>query len=186
VAELGAQMLDAPVSGAPLTVEQGQASLMVGGDRDTFERVKPILLAIGSRATYIGPNGLAVSMKIAVNISVAVQLLAYSEGVVLAEKSGISREIAVEVMTNSVIASPLLKYRGPFVLQLPDKAWFDCAMMQKDLQLALDLGRAVAAPLPTTAVTNELLTAARALGLAQEDMAAVFNVLAGMAGLDRA
>jgi len=186
VAELGAQMLDTPVSGAPLTVEQGQASLMVGGDRDTFERVRPILLAIGPKTTYIGPSGQAVSMKLAVNISIAVQLLAYGEGVVLAEKSGIPREVAVEVMTNSVIASPLLKYRGPFVLKLPDTALFDCAMMQKDLQLALDLGRAVAAPLPSTAVTNELLTAARALGLAHEDMAAVFNVLARMAGLDMA
>jgi 3-hydroxyisobutyrate dehydrogenase-like beta-hydroxyacid dehydrogenase len=182
-AELGAQMLDAPISGAPLTVEQGQASLMVGGDRDTFERMKPILLAIGPKATYIGPSGMAVSMKLAVNISVAVQLLAYSEGVVLAEKSGIPREVAVEVLTNSVVASPLLKYRGPFVLKLPDMAWFDCAMMQKDLGLALDLGRAVAAPLPTAAATNELLTSARALGLEHEDMAAVFEVLARMAGL---
>jgi 3-hydroxyisobutyrate dehydrogenase len=184
VAELGAQMLDTPVSGAPLTVEQGQASLMVGGDRDTFERVRPILLAIGPKATYIGPSGQAVSMKLAVNISIAVQLLAYGEGVVLAEKSGIPREVAVEVMTNSVIASPLLKYRGPFVLQLPEKAWFDCAMMQKDLGLALDLGRAVEAPLPSAAVANELLTSARAMGLAHEDMAAVFEVLSRMAGLE--
>jgi 3-hydroxyisobutyrate dehydrogenase-like beta-hydroxyacid dehydrogenase len=157
---------------------------MVGGDAAAFERVKPILLNIGPKVTYVGENGLAVTIKIATNLSLAVQMLAFSEGVLLAEKAGIRRETAVEVMLNSVIASPMVKYRGPFVLKLPDEAWFDVNMMQKDLNLALELGRQFDVPLPTTAVTNEMLTAARGMGLAEQDFAALFHVLARMAGLD--
>lgn len=180
----GARMLDAPVSGSVVTLEEGKLTFMVGGDEATFVKVKPILLDIGAKATYVGGNGLAVSMKIAVNLSLAVQMLAFSEGVLLAEKSGIARDVAVDVLLNSVIASPMVKYRGPFVLQMPDEAWFDCNMMQKDLSLALELGRDVDVPLPTTAVTNEYLTAARGMGLDAEDFAIVFDVLARLAGVN--
>jgi len=183
VAARGAVMLDCPVSGSVVTLEQGQVSLMVGGDAATFERIKPILLAIGPKVTHVGANGLAVTMKIAVNLSLAVQMLAFSEGVLLAEKSGIPRATAVEVMLNSVIASPMVKYRGPFVLKLPDEAWFDVNMMQKDMLLALELGRQLDIPMPTTAVTNEMLTAARGMGLAKEDFAVVFHALAQMSGV---
>jgi len=180
----GARMLDAPVSGSVVTLEEGKLTFMVGGDEATFVNVKPILLDIGAKATYVGGNGLAVSMKIAVNLSLAVQMLAFSEGVLLAEKSGIARDVAVDVLLNSVVASPMVKYRGPFVLQMPGEAWFDCNMMQKDLTLALELGRDVDVPLPTTAVTNEYLTAARGMGLDAEDFAIVFDVLARLAGVD--
>ena len=183
VATKGAHMLDAPVSGSVITLEAGRLSLMVGGDRGAFERVLPILQDIGPKVTYVGANGLAASMKIATNLSLAVQMLAFSEGVLLAEKSGIARETAVEVLLNSVIASPMVKYRGPFVLGLPEEALFDVNMMQKDLLLALDMGRELDVPLPTTAVTNEMLTAARGMGLADKDFAVVFEVLARMAGL---
>jgi 3-hydroxyisobutyrate dehydrogenase-like beta-hydroxyacid dehydrogenase len=185
VAALGAQMLDAPVSGSVTTLEEGRLSLMVGGDRGTYERVVAILRDIGPHVTYVGANGLAASMKIATNLSLAVQMLAFSEGVLLAEKSGIARNTAVEVLLNSVIASPMVRYRGPFVLGLPEEAWFDVNMMQKDLLLALEMGRELDVPLPTTAVTNEILTAARGMGLADKDFAVVFEVLARMAGLPR-
>jgi 3-hydroxyisobutyrate dehydrogenase-like beta-hydroxyacid dehydrogenase len=179
----GASMLDAPVSGSVITLEEGKLSIMVGGDEAVFEKIKPILLNIGPKATFVGKNGLAVTMKIATNLSLAVQMLAFSEGVLLAEKSGIKRETAVEVLTNSVIASPMVKYRGPFVLGMPDEAWFDCYMMQKDMTLALELGRELNVPLPTTAVTNEFLTAARGMGLEKDDFAIVFEVLAQMSGV---
>ena len=183
VAEKGARMLDAPVSGSVATLDQGQLTFMVGGDIDVFERVKPILLDVGPKATHVGANGLAVSMKVATNLSLAVHMLAFSEGLLLAEKSGIKRETAVEVLLNSVIASPMLKYRGPFVLDMPDEAWFDVNMMQKDMGLALELGRQVDVPLPTASVTNEYLTAARGMGLADKDFAVIFEVLARMAGV---
>jgi 3-hydroxyisobutyrate dehydrogenase-like beta-hydroxyacid dehydrogenase len=185
VREAGADMVDAPVSGSVLTLEQGKLSIMVGGDRATFDRVRPLLEDIGPKVTYVGRNGLAVAMKIATNISVAVQMLAFAEGVLLAEKSGIARETAVDVMTHSAVGSPMLQYRGPFVLQLPDEAWFNTTMMQKDLRLALEMGRELGVPLPTTSTANEWLTAARAMGLAEEDFAAVFRALARASGVDR-
>ena len=180
---VGASMLDAPVSGSVVTLEQGTLSIMAAGDKAAFERVKSILQDIGPTVTHVGENGLAVSMKVATNLSLAVQMLAFSEGVVLAEKSGISREVAVEVLLSSVIASPMIKYRGPFVLSMPDDAWFDVDMMQKDLNLALELGRQLGVPLPTTAVTNEYLTAARGMGLAAQDFAVVFELLSRMSGV---
>jgi 3-hydroxyisobutyrate dehydrogenase-like beta-hydroxyacid dehydrogenase len=131
----------------------------------------------------VGDNGLALSMKIATNLSLAVQMMAFSEGVLLAEKSGIKRDVAVDVLVNSAVASPMIKYRGPFVLRMPDEAWFDVNMMQKDMMLALDMGRALDIPLPTTAISNEFLTAARGMGFAKQDFAVVFEVLARMSGV---
>ncbi len=183
VRERGAEMLDSPVSGSVTTLEQGKLSMMVGGDRAAFDRAKPLLEDVGPKVTYVGGNGMAVSMKIACNLSLAVQMLAFSEGVLLAEKSGIDRKTAVEVLTNSVIASPMVQYRGPMVLGLPAEAWFNVTMMQKDMNLALEMGRRLSVPLPTTAVTNEVLTAARGAGLAEKDFAALFHLLAGMSGV---
>jgi len=180
----GAQMLDSPVSGTSITVDQGKASLMVGGDEAAFERAKPVLEAIGPKVFHMGGNGTAVALKIAINLSLAVQMLAFSEGVLLAEKSGIDRERVVEAMLASVIASPMVAYRGPLVLGHPDEVWFDCHMMQKDMNLALEMGRELEVPLPTTAVTNEFLTAANGMGIGEKDFAVIFDVLAAMSGVE--
>jgi 3-hydroxyisobutyrate dehydrogenase-like beta-hydroxyacid dehydrogenase len=185
VAETGAVMLDAPVSGSVSTLEEGKLSIMVGGDEDAFARVEPILRDIGPTVTRIGENGQALLMKIAINLSLHVQMVAFSEGVLLAEKDGIPREVAVEAMLNSVIASPMIKYRGPMILEQPEEAWFNVNMMQKDMNLALEAGRRLDVPMPTTAVSNELLTAARGMGLEEYDFAIVFEVLAQMAGLKK-
>ncbi len=185
VREKGADMLDAPVSGSVITLEQGKLSVMVGGRADSFERVKAVLLDLGPKVTHVGENGLALVMKIATNLSLAVQMLAFSEAVLLAEKSGIKRETAVDVLTHSAIASPMVQYRGPFVLKMPDEAWFNVNMMQKDMLLALELGRKVDVPLPTTATANEFLTAARGMGLVEQDFAVVFEVLARMSGVSK-
>jgi 3-hydroxyisobutyrate dehydrogenase-like beta-hydroxyacid dehydrogenase len=185
VREKGADMVDSPVSGSVITLQEGKLSVMVGGRRETFERVKPLLLDIGPKVTHVGDNGLALAMKIAVNLSLAVQMMAFSEGVLLAEKSGIARETAVDVLTHSAVASPMIQYRGPFVLKQPEDAWFDVNMMQKDMLLALELGRQLDVPLPTTAVSNEFLTAARGMGMAKLDFAVMFDVLARMSGISK-
>ena len=184
VAEKGAHMLDSPVSGSVITLEQGNLALMVGGEKAIFEQVKPILLDIGPKVSYLGANGLAVLMKIAINLNLQVQMMAFCEGLLLAEKGGIPRETALEVMLNTVIASPSLKYRTPFILSMPDEAWFNVNMMQKDMLLALEMGRELDVPLPTTAVSNEYLTIARAMGLAEQDFAITHKVLAKLSGLD--
>ena len=185
VREKGADMVDAPVSGSVITLQEGKLSVMVGGRKETFERVKPLLYDIGPKVTHVGDNGLALVMKIATNLSLAVQMLAFSEGVLVAEKAGIARETAVDVLTHSVIASPMVQYRGPFVLKMPEEAWFNVNMMQKDMLLALELGRQLDVPMPTTAVTNEFLTAARGMGMAEKDFAIVFEVLAQMSGVEQ-
>ena len=185
VREKGADMVDSPVSGSVITLQEGKLSVMVAGRRETFERLKPLLQDIGPKVTYVGDNGLALAMKIAVNLSLAVQMMAFSEGVLLAEKSGIARETAVDVLTHSAVASPMIQYRGPFVLQQPEEAWFDVNMMQKDMLLAMELGRQLDVPLPTTSVSNEFLTAARGMGMAKLDFAVVFDVLARMSGISK-
>jgi 3-hydroxyisobutyrate dehydrogenase-like beta-hydroxyacid dehydrogenase len=181
----GADMVDAPVSGSVITLQQGKLSVMVGGTRETFYRIKPLLLDVGPKVTHVGENGLALVMKIATNLSLSVQMLAFSEGILLAEKSGIPREVAVDVLTHSAVASPMVQYRGPFVLKMPDEAWFNVNMMQKDMLLALELGRQVDVPLPTAAAANEMLTAARGMGMQEQDFAIIFQVLARMSGLEK-
>jgi 3-hydroxyisobutyrate dehydrogenase-like beta-hydroxyacid dehydrogenase len=179
----GAALLDVPVSGSTITVEQGQATFIAGGDAQALERVRPFLLAMGTAVTHVGPLGLAKTMKIAINLGLAVQMLALSEAVLLAEKAGIARERAVEALLKSVVASPMVKYRGPFVLgQMPTDAWFKVPMIQKDLQLALDEARRSGVTLPLTALTQEWMTAARGLGLGDYDFAVVFDVLASLSG----
>jgi len=185
VREKGADLLDAPVSGSVLTLEQGKLSIMVGGRAESFERAKPLLLDLGPKVTHVGENGLALVMKIAINLNLAVQMLAFSEAVLLAEKNGIARETAVDVLAHSAIASPMVQYRGPFVLKMPEEAWFNVNMMQKDMLLALELGRKADVPLPTTATANEFLTAARAMGYVEQDFAVVFEVLARMSGVSK-
>ena len=182
VRTLGGDMLDAPVSGSVSTLEEGRLSVMVGGPKETFDRVRPLLLDIGPTVHRVGDNGQALLMKIAINLSLCVQMAAFSEGLLLVEKDGVDRERAVEVMLASVIASPMLKYRGPFVLEMPEEAWFDVGMMQKDMLLALEAGRELDVSMPITAAANELLTAARGMGLAHHDFAIVYEALARMAG----
>jgi 3-hydroxyisobutyrate dehydrogenase-like beta-hydroxyacid dehydrogenase len=184
VAARGAAMLDAPVSGSTITVEQGRASIVVGGDAAALERVRAALSVMGPGGlTHVGALGVAKTMKIATNLGLAVQMLAFSEAVLLAEKGGIARETAVEALLKSVIASPMIAYRGPFVLgRMPREAWFTVGMIQKDLQLALDQAHTSGVTLPATALTQQWLTMTRGLGLADLDFGSVFDVLASLSG----
>jgi 3-hydroxyisobutyrate dehydrogenase-like beta-hydroxyacid dehydrogenase len=180
VRERGAAMLDAPVSGSIPQVQTGTLTIMVGGDKQAYARVEPILRELGT-PTHIGENGQGLVLKLAINISLAVQMLAFAEGLVLAQRAGIDRKRAVEVMTQSPIGSPMLKARADLILDLPDEAWFDVSLMQKDIVLALDTARELGVPLPTGAAADELLTLARASGYEHRDIAALYRVLAEMA-----
>jgi 3-hydroxyisobutyrate dehydrogenase-like beta-hydroxyacid dehydrogenase len=185
VAVSGGALLDAPVSGSILTLREGKLLIMVGGERAAYERAEPVLLAIGPKVRHVGEVGQAKALKIGVNLSLAVQMLAFSEGVLLAERTGVDRRVAFETFLHSVIASPMLQYRAPFALDPPDYPWFPCTMMQKDMDLALELGRELRVPLPATAATQEVLTATQAAGYGGEDFAALFHGLARMAGFTR-
>jgi 3-hydroxyisobutyrate dehydrogenase-like beta-hydroxyacid dehydrogenase len=180
VSEVGARMLDAPVSGSIPQAETGTLAVMVGGEREAFEKVEPLLKQLGHAVTYVGSNGQGLVMKLAINISLAVQTLAFSEGLLLAERDGIDSALAAEVMSNSPIGSPMLKARVPLLLDLPEQAWFDVAMMHKDIGLALGAGRDAEAPLPSAAVADDVLAEAEDLGYAHRDIAALHEVLAKM------
>lgn len=182
VAATGAKMFDAPVSGSLITLKAGQLSFMVGGDQDALEEIKPILQDIGPTVDYVGDNGLAAMMKVAVNLNLPVQILAFSESLLLAEKMGISRELATTVLLNSVVASPALKYRFPMVLNMPEEPLFDVHMIQKDLRLALEAGGELGVPLPTTAITDQFLNSAQGMGLGDKDFVILFDILRRLAG----
>jgi 3-hydroxyisobutyrate dehydrogenase-like beta-hydroxyacid dehydrogenase len=180
----GAVMLDGPVSGSPVTVTAGQASIMVGGDEAAFERAKPVLLAIGPKVTRIGGNGLACQMKIAVNLLLMVEVIAFGEAVALAEKGGVTREAAVDAILKSVTASPVLGYRGPFILDgnMPAVPLADVTLQQKDMLLALDLGRRLGSPVPLAAAANEMMNACRGLGIDDRDFVTAHEVYRRLGG----
>jgi 3-hydroxyisobutyrate dehydrogenase len=172
----GAAMLDAPVSGSVPQVQSGTLTIMVGGGEDAYREVEPVLRELGT-ATHVGDNGHGLALKLAINISLAVQMLAFSEGLLLAERDGVDREVAVQVMADSPIGSPMLKARVPLVLDLPAEAWFTVGLMDKDIRLAEALGRELDAPLPTAAVADEWLARARELGYGDRDIAALYQAL---------
>jgi 3-hydroxyisobutyrate dehydrogenase-like beta-hydroxyacid dehydrogenase len=173
----GAAMLDAPVSGSVPQVQAGTLTIMVGGDEQAYARVEPVLRELGT-PTHVGENGQGLVLKLAINISLAVQMLAFAEGLLLAERSGIDRRLAIDVMTQSPIGSPMLKARAALLVDLPDEAWFTIGLMQKDIALALDAARELPIPLPSAAAADQMLTVGRALGYERRDLAALFEVLA--------
>ena len=183
-AKAGRHMLDAPISGSPVTVKAGNASVMVGGDAAAFERAMPVMLAIGPKVTHIGANGLACQMKIAVNLLLMVEVIAFGEAVALAEKGGVAREVAVDAILKSVAASPVLGYRGPFILEgkMPEVPLADVTLQQKDMLLALDLGRKLGSPVPLAAAANEMMNACRGLGIDHKDFVAAHEVYRRLGG----
>ncbi|MGC1465802.1 MAG: NAD(P)-dependent oxidoreductase [Pseudolabrys sp.] len=183
-AKAGSIMLDGPLSGSPVTVVQGNASIMIGGDESAFERVRPVLLAIGPKVTRIGGNGLACQMKIAINLLLMVEVIAFGEAVALAEKGGVSREIALDAILKSVAASPVLGYRGAFILdgKMPEVPLADVTLQQKDMLLALNLGRNLGSPVPLAAAANEMMNACRGLGIDHKDFVAAHEVYRRLGG----
>ena len=184
VRSVGAQMIDAPVSGSIPQAETGTLAIMVGGDQTAFSVAQPLLATLGQTVTHVGTNGQGLLLKLAINISLAVQTLAFSEGLVLAERGGIDPRLAAEVMSTSSIGSPMLKARVPLLLDLPEQAWFDITMMHKDIRLALEAAEELRIPLPSAAVADQMLTSAGELGYAHRDLAALHQVVAKTAGRD--
>lgn len=186
-ATMGLTMLDAPISGSTATLTEGKASIMVGGDKAAFERVQPVLLAIGPKVTYIGASGLAVQMKLAINLVLMVEVIAFCEGVALAEKGGVAREVAVDAMLKSVVASPVLGYRGPFILEgkMPEVPLADVNLQQKDMLLVLELGRKLGVPVPLAAAANEMMNACRGLGIDHRDFVTAHEVYRRLGGMSK-
>lgn len=171
-------MLDAPVSGSAPAAEQGTLAIMVGGSRAAYERAEPLLQHLGSTITHVGDHGRGLVMKLAVNISLAAQMVAFSEGVLLAERGGIDPDLAVSVLAGSAIGSPMLKARAPLLLDPAAPAWFSVDLMLKDLRLAGSTARDLDVPLPTGEAAGRVLEAARRAGHGADDITSVFAALA--------
>ena len=175
--ERGAAMLDAPVSGSVPQVQAGTLTIMVGGDAEAYRRAEPILQELGT-PTHVGANGQGLALKLAINISLAVQMLALAEGLLLATRDGVEPQIALDVMTSSPIGSPMLKARAPLVLDLPSDAWFDVQLMHKDISLALAVASELGVPLHSARAADDVLAQAEAQGYGGRDIAALYEVLA--------
>jgi len=176
----GASMLDAPVSGSVPQVQAGTLTIMVGGDEAAYREVEPLLRELGT-PNYVGDNGQGLALKLAINISLAVQMLAFAEGLLLAERSGVDRQRALDIMEASPIGSPMLRARASIILDPPAEAWFDLGFMHKDLELALATARELRIPLPTAERADEIIERAEALGYERRDLAALFQALEQMA-----
>lgn len=175
--ERGAQMLDTPVSGSVPQVKSGTLTIMVGGDEDAYRRIEPVLRVLGN-PEYVGENGQGLVLKLAINISLAVQMLAFSEGLLLARRDGVDPHRAAEIMTESAIGSPMLKARVPLVLDMPNETWFDVELMHKDIRLARQAATELGLPIPSVRAADDILGKAEELGYAHRDIAAVHEVLA--------
>jgi 3-hydroxyisobutyrate dehydrogenase-like beta-hydroxyacid dehydrogenase len=180
----GASFLDCPVSGSPATLAAGQMSVMVGGDRPAFEHIEDVLRAIGPKVTYIGPSGHAILTKVAINLALVVSVTALAEGLALAEKAGVDRTAAVDAVLGSVIASPVVGYRAPLLLEDTD-VFANVELQQKDLVLAQDLARRLGMAVPTCAATSEMLNAARSSQRADRDfLVSVHEAYRRMGGME--
>lgn len=183
-AERGLTMLDAPLSGSPVTVREGKASVMVGGDEAAFERVREVLGAVGPKVSYIGGSGLAVQAKLSINLLLMVEVIAFGEAVALAERGGVDRTVMVNAILDSVAASPVLSYRGPFILEgnMPDKPLADVPLQQKDMTLVLEQARLLASPAPLAAIANDLMNASRGMGFGHQDFVTAHRAYRRMGG----
>lgn len=181
----GMFMLDAPISGSPVTIRKGEASVMVGGDKAVYERLRDVLLLIGPKVTYIGESGQAVHMKLAVNSLLMVEVIAFGEAIALAEKGGVAREVALDAILKSVAASPVLGYRGPFILEgkMPDVPLADVTLQQKDMLLVLDLARELGCFAPLAAAANEMMNVCRGLGIDHHDFVVAHRAYRTLGGM---
>ena len=177
-ARRGVHLLDAPVSGSVSVAEAGQLFAMVGGDREACELVAPVLDAMTKGHMLLGPSGAGAAMKLAVNAMIAVTNESLAETLALAERFGIDRERAYDVLAGGVLASPFLLYkRGAFLHPDMEPVAFTTALMRKDVSLAQDLAVSLGVRLPAAAAASSMLEEAVRNGLADADMASVMTLL---------
>ena len=163
--------------GSVPAAQTGTLSIMVGGPDADFHTVEPLLNHLGSSITHAGANGQGLLLKLAINISLATQMLAFSEGVLLAERGGIDPQLAIQAMITSPIGSPMLRTRAPLVLDLPEQAWFDVQLMHKDIRLALQAAHQSGVLLPAASAADTALSRAEEIGYGHRDIAGLYQVL---------
>jgi len=181
LAARGVRMLDAPVSGGERGAVEGTLSIMVGGDKPTFDLVLPIFQAMGKTITHLGPLGAGGFTKLANQIIVAVNLTALGEALTLARKAGLNRELTLKALGGGLAGSRCLEQKTPNYLSNTYNPGFRVDLHFKDLGLIMESGRALGVPLPTTALVQELFAALRARGRGGLDHSAVITLLEDLA-----
>ena len=174
----GCGFLDAPVSGSVAAAETADLAILVGGDQSAFNVAEPALRALGSTILLLGPHGTGATMKLCVNTVVYGLNAAIAEGLVLAERAGISRERAYGVFAASAVAAPFVHYRSDAFLT-PDgvPVAFRLDLAKKDLQMILALAAAVGQPMPQTELNARVLGDAALAGFGDDDISAVAEYL---------
>ncbi len=160
-AERGVEFLDAPVTGGTWGAEKGELVFMVGGKREALERVEPVLGALGKRWFHLGPHGAGQTVKLAMNMILALQVDALAEALALVTSAGVPGEKLVEVMQSSMARSPLLDIKAPMMLQRNYAPSFPLRLMHKDLGLALEFANQLGVALPATAAAREIYNAVK-------------------------
>src|SRR5579863_1012715 len=167
-AALGAEFLEAPVTGGTWGAEKGELVFMAGGEASTLKRVEPVLGAMGKRWFHLGPIGAGQTVKLAMNLLLALEVEAFAEALALVTHAGIAGEKLFEVMQSSMGRSGLLDLKGAMMLKGEYKPSFPLRLMHKDMSLALDLANQLGVPLPAAAAAREILSATK--GTATEDV----------------
>jgi 3-hydroxyisobutyrate dehydrogenase len=167
-ASCGAEFLEAPVTGGTWGAEKGELVFIVGGEAQTLTRVEPVLGVMGKRWFHVGPLGAGQTVKLAMNLLLALEVEAFAEALALVTRAGIPGDRLVEVMQSSMGRSGLLDIKAPMMLKGEYKPSFPLRLMHKDVSLALDLANQLGVPLPAAAAVREILSAVK--GAAKEDV----------------
>ena len=180
VQKAGAVLLDAPVSGSVVFVEQGRLTVMAGGGASALEQARPVLDVLAAHVVHVGPAGTGAAMKLAVNSLLLGLNQALSEALVLAERAGVPRESAYEVFAAGAAGAPFVQYKKDAYLH-PESATvaFTLELVAKDLDLALALAESVGAPMQQAAANRRLAAEAVEQGLGQRDLSALADFLRG-------
>lgn len=179
VKQKGGAFLEAPVSGSKKPAEDGQLVILAAGDKPLYDGMVPAFDVLGKKSFFLGEIGNGAKMKLVVNMIMGSMMNALSEGLCLADKSGLSPQTLLDVLDLGAIANPMFKLKGPTMLQGSYNPAFPLKHQQKDMRLALALGDENAVAMPVSAAANEAFKKARSLGLGDQDFSAVYEVVKG-------
>ncbi|KAH7277986.1 hypothetical protein KP509_38G018500 [Ceratopteris richardii] len=177
ITEKGGHFLEAPVSGSKKPAEDGTLIILAAGDQSVYAEVLPAFEVMGKRSFYLGEVGNGAKMKLVVNMIMGSMMNAFSEGLALTDKSGLSQQTLLDVLDLGAIANPMFKLKGPSMIKGQFNPAFPLKHQQKDMRLALALGDELSVSMPVAAASNEAFKKGRSMGLGDLDFSAVYKVM---------
>ncbi|XP_010277859.1 PREDICTED: glyoxylate/succinic semialdehyde reductase 1 [Nelumbo nucifera] len=177
ITKKGGCFLEAPVSGSKKPAEDGQLIILAAGEKQLYDEAIPAFNVMGKKSFFLGQVGNGAKMKLVVNMIMGSMMNAFSEGLVLADRSGLDQQTLLDVLDLGAIANPMFKLKGPAMVQNNYPPAFPLKHQQKDMRLALALGDENAVSMPVAAASNEAFKKARSLGFEDHDFSAVYEVV---------